>query len=326
MSQRHFTRLERVQLQTLKTAGLSNQECARQLGFHPSSIGRELARGRSTKTRSGYSSSVAKQFTYTKRLVANQQHRKLRRGSLLSLWLVICLARQWSPEQIMLQLRRRKSQVAISYHTIYRWLWQHTKVAGLRQFLRHPRLRRKYGTKRRAKQRELLKKRWIDSRPKVINNRRTYGHWEGDTVVGAKTTGAIVTLVERRSGYLLAGYVPRNTMVNFRVVATNLLNELPAKLRLSLTLDNGSEMNDYETLEKHTGAVIYFAQPYHSWERGTNENTNGLLRQYFPKGSYFTDLDQAKLDRAVHLINTRPRKRHHGETPAQLLKKLGIAI
>lgn len=299
MSQRHFTRLERVQLQTLKTAGLSNRECARQLGFHPSSISRELTRGRCSHTKSSYSVAVARNYAATKRLAANQQHRKLHRGSLLSLWLVICLARQWSPEQIMLRLRRHKSQVAVSYHTIYRWLWRHVKVAKLRLFLRHPKLRRKYGTKRREKQRELLKKNWIEKRPKGATNRTHYGHWEGDTVVGAKATGAIVTLVERKSGYLLAGYVPRNTMYNFRVTTTGLMSRLPLNLRRSLTLDNGSEMNDFEVLEQRTGLSIYFAHPYHSWEQGTNENTNGLLRQYFPKGSSFTDLDLVKLDRAV---------------------------
>jgi transposase, IS30 family len=191
--------------------------------------------------------------------------------------------------------------------------------------LRHKKLRRNYGTKRREKQRELQKKRWIDER--TTNQRLFYGHWEGDTVRGKGTSGHLVTLVERKSGYALAGYIPHATKEQFRVCVEELLAPLPKHLKQSLTLDNGTEMQDYEVLERNTGMTIYFAHPYHSWERGSNENFNGLLRQFFPKGSSFAGTTKEQVDLAVTLLNTRPRKRLGYVSPAELLTSyLGVAI
>jgi transposase, IS30 family len=141
------------------------------------------------------------------------------------------------------------------------------------------------------------------------------------------TSGALVTLVERKSGYLLAGYIPRGTKEAFRQCTEQLFATLPNHLKRSLTLDNGTEMQDFEVLERHTGMTIYFAHPYHSWERGTNENTNGLLRYFFPKQSSFAALTQEDIDQAVRLLNTRPRKRHGYVSPAELLRPyLGGAV
>jgi transposase, IS30 family len=219
--------------------------------------------------------------------------------------------------------------VGLSHATVYRWLWAQPRVfvASMWQFLRHKKLRRKYGMKRREWQRELTKKRWIDDRPQTVNDRLFYGHWEGDTVRGKDNSGHLVTLVERKSGYVLAGYIPQATKEAFRHYVEQLFEPLPNHLKRSLTLDNGTEMNDFEELERHTGMTIYFAHPYHSWERGSNENTNGLLRQFFPKGSSFTGTTKEQVDLAVNLLNTRPRKRHGYVSPAELLKPyLGVAI
>lgn len=330
MSHRHFTRSERQEIQTLLRAKLSNREIARQLGYHHSSIGRELQRGASSASVTGYSVRQANKRSKQVRADANQQHRKLYAGSVLSFYLCLRLAKYWSPEQIALHLSKpkRRRRLAISLHTIYRWIWGHGKksLRLLKKFLRHPSLRRKYGTKRREQQRVLTKKTWIEQRPPGANNRTRYGHWEGDTVCGSKNSGRLVTLVERKSGYLLAAIVPDGTMASFRDAAVQLLMQVPPKLRRSLTLDNGSEMNEFESIQKRTRATVYFATPYHSWERGTNENTNGLLRQFFPKGSEFTYVTQRQVDASVHLLNTRPRKRLNAETPAEQLKKLGVAI
>ena len=323
MSHRHFTRVERVQLQTLRRAGLSNAGIARQLGFHPSSVGRELRRGASPASATGYSVRLANRHAKAARYAANQQHRKLHHGSALSLYLSMLLAKLWSPEQIALHMAKHCKAAAVSFHTIYRWIWSHGRaaLATIRPYLRHPKLRRKYGTKRREQQRELAKKRWIEERSAGCTNRSRYGHWEGDTVLGAKGSGRLVTLVERKSGYLLAALIPDGHMASFRDAAVALLDGLPDKLKCSLTLDNGKEMNEYESIERRTGLTVYFAHPYHSWERGTNENTNGLLRQFFPKGSDFSLLTQTDVDHAVHMLNTRPRKRLNAETPAERLKR-----
>ena len=319
MAHQHFTRTDRVFLQQLRTSGLSVASCARILRKHRSSIYRELKRG-AENTSSGYSIRASRARSKRLRRQANQQHRKLNEH--LALRIVELLKLYWSPEQIA-------SAVGLSHSTIYRWLWSQPKafISEMLQYLRHPKARRKYGSKRRQKQRELSKKRWIDQRPRSIDRREDYGHWEGDTVVGKNRSGYLVTLVERKSGYALTGHIPDKSMVTFRRCTERLLEPLPSCLKRSITLDNGTEMNDYEVLENNTGIPIYFAHPYHSWERGCNENFNGLLRQFYPKSRELREVDQAGLDHALRLINTRPRKRHGYKSPDALLKlDLGVAI
>lgn len=312
MAHHHFTRDERVILAKLISEGLSTRSCARILGFHPSSVYRELARGAS-ETRSGYSVRVARTRTRTLRAAANQQHRRLNAARAEQ---VTALIRQYySPDQA-------GQAVGLSHSTVYRWLWAQPKafIASLWKFLRHKKLRRKYGTKRRERQREATKKRWIDVRPQVTNDRVFYGHWEGDTVRGHRHSGYLVTLVERKSGYALVGHIPHSTKEAFRQSVEQLMAPLPSHLKRSLTLDNGTEMSDFEALERHTNMPVYFAHPYHSWERGTNENFNGLLRQFFPKNRDFSTISKKELDLAVKLLNTRPRKRHGYKSPAELIK------
>lgn len=319
MAHHHFTRDDRVLLVKLKTAGLSNRSCARILGFHPSTIGRELQRGCAATT-IGYSMRVARHRASLLRFQANQQHRKL--GAVEAARITNLIRQYYSPDQA-------GQAIGLSHSTVYRWLWSQSKafLVGIWQYLRHPKLRRKYGTKRREKQRELQKKRWIDARPQTINDRLFFGHWEGDTVVGKDNSGYLVTLVERKSGYALVGHIPKATKENFRAKAEELLAPLPKHFKRSLTLDNGREMNDYEELERHTNIPIYFAHPYHSWERGSNENFNGLLRQFFPKGSDFSRITNQQIDLAVNLLNTRPRKRHGYKSPYQLIEPyLRVAI
>jgi len=319
MAHHHFTRDDRVLLAKLKTSGLTTASCARVLGFHPSSVYRELQRG-AADTATGYDVRVARARAKQLRTTANQQHRKLYQSQAERITELI--RQYYSPDQA-------GQVIGLSHATVYRWLWAQPKafLASIWQFLRHPKLRRKYGTKRREKQRELSKKRWITERPDTANQRLFYGHWEGDTVHGNQHSGYLVTLVERKSGYALVGHIPKATKEQFRLCAERLLAPLTGHLRRSLTLDNGSEMADYEELERHTGVPVYFAHPYHSWERGSNENLNGLLRQFFPKSRDFSTISKQELDLAVTLLNTRPRKRHGYASPAELLKPyLDVAI
>jgi IS30 family transposase len=319
MAHHHFTREDRVLLVKLKTSGLSTTSCARILGFHPSSVYRELQRG-AAPTAIGYDVRVARKRNKRLRTAANQQHRKLFRHQAERITTLI--RHYYSPDQA-------GKAVGLSHATVYRWLWAQSQafLASMRPFLRHPKLRRKYGTKRREHQRELLKKRWIDERPTTVNERLFYGHWEGDTVHGNRHSGYLVTLVERKSGYALVGLIPKATKTQFRRCVERLLEPLPSHLKRSLTLDNGSEMADYEILERQANMPVYFAHPYHSWERGSNENLNGLLRQFFPKTRDFRTITKQELDLAVKLLNTRPRKRHGYVSPCELLKPyLAVAV
>lgn len=219
MAHTHFTRSDRVILQKLKFAGKTNVFCAEVLGFHPSTISRELRRGYAT-TCTGYSVSIAQNKAINLRRAANQQHRKL--NQLQATQIIKLIQQYYSPDQA-------GRAVSLSHSTVYRWLCSQGKqfINSIRKYLRHSKLRRKYGTKRREKQRELLKKSWIDERPKGANNRSRYGHWEGDTVVGKGRSGYIVTHVERKTGYLLAGLIPRATKENFRVCTESLFERLP---------------------------------------------------------------------------------------------------
>jgi IS30 family transposase len=150
--------------------------------------------------------------------------------------------------------------------------------------------------------------------------RSRYGHWEGDTIVGKGRSGYIATFVERKSGYLKAVKLTRATAKNFEAAAKRCFATVPESYRQTLTLDNGTEMSNYEEIERITAVKLYFANPYHSWERGTSENTNGLLRFYFPKQMSFAHLTQEQLDAAVLEINTRPRKRLGYRTPMEVFR------
>ncbi len=316
MAYHHFTTTDRRLLQKLKMQGFSNSYCARILGYHSSTIGRELRKGYCNSTKTNYHVTIAGEKTRLRRLKANQQHRRLFNNSKQSEVIITLLKEYWSPDQIANQLK-------LSNSTIYRWLWNQDKelINNLRPYLRQPKMRRRYGTKRREKQRELLKKRWIDDRPEIINKRLTYGHWEGDTVFGNRNSGYLVTMVERKSGFLLVDLIPNKTKQAFKDSTINLFKVLPLKAKQSLTLDNGTEMNSFEAIEKQTKAMIYFAHPYHSWERGTNENTNGLLRQFFPKNKDFSTITKKELEYVANLINNRPRKRLNYQTPNQVFTK-----
>jgi len=175
---------------------------------------------------------------------------------------------------------------------------------------------------RKEKRAVLASPRHISKRPKHIEYRKTYGHWEGDTVHGVAKSGYIATYVERKSGYLVAQVLSpaQYSSVGFAEATEQCLKDIPNSYRKTLTLDNGPEMKYAERIEKTTGVNVYYANPYHSWERGTNENTNGLLRYFFPKKSSFATLTQEELDQAVYLLNTRPRKRLNWRTPEQMIK------
>ncbi len=232
------------------------------------------------------------------------------------------LKNNWAPQQIAGWLRATGKAAQVCAQTIYDWVYRYRH-----DLLRHLHCRKgKYrrtraSTLRKAFRDHLKEPRLITNRPASVMKRNRYGHWEGDTVRGKGNSGSIATFVERKSGYLLAVKLQRPTAAAFASAAGASFKAVPDRYRKTLTLDNGSEMADYEPIEQHSRLNVYFAHPYHSWERGTNENTNGLLRFYFPKQMSFSSLTQQQLDEAVQQINTRPRKRLGYRTPADVFKR-----
>ncbi|MGL4512595.1 MAG: IS30 family transposase, partial [Lacipirellulaceae bacterium] len=161
----------------------------------------------------------------------------------------------------------------------------------------------------------------VADRPKGVDERRRFGDWEGDTVVGAKHRGALVTHVERKSGYLLAARLDQKNSRCVNRATRRLFAPLPKGLRRTLTLDNGKEFARHKELARQNDLAVYFADPYAAWQRGTNENTNGLLRQYFPKGTDFTKVSHHDVRQAAQELNQRPRKRLGYRTPLEALRR-----
>jgi IS30 family transposase len=231
------------------------------------------------------------------------------------------LTEGWSPEQISGRLRREGS-LRISYETIYKYIWSEKHAGGslhlcLRQ--RTKKHRKRYATKERRGR--LAGKRHISERPTAVEKRRTIGHWEIDTVHGSGRD-SVATLVERVSGYTLIGKLLNVTAgaLNDRVL--KLLRRPKRKLHLvfkTFTADNGTEFHSHLEIERKTGVRFYFASPYHSWERGTNENTNGLIRQYLPKRMSMASLTQSECNEIARRLNDRPRKRLGYATPTEIL-------
>ena len=320
----HFNREERIRLAALKQAGLSNKEIARELRRDKTTIGRELQRNWSVAKKK-YLPGAAQELYEQRRSAANQQFHKIIPDSELEKYIVKKLKKYWSPQQIAGRIKRKKLfKTTIIHETIYQHIY-HDKPE-LKKYLRctKGKYRRRYGTKIREKQREEAKKKRIDERPAVVESRQRIGDWEGDTIVGGEKTIHILTHADRKSGLLMADKASDVTAPAIRRLTVERFNKLPKKKRQTITYDNGVQFAEHETTERDLNIPIYFAYPYHSWERGTNENTNGLLRQFFPKKSAFKHVTQQHLDRIVKLINTRPRKRHNYATPEEVFG--GVAV
>jgi IS30 family transposase len=225
----------------------------------------------------------------------------------------------WSPDQVSKTLAI-EGILNICHETIYQHIYKDKKAGGsLCLHLRH-RCRKKRKRYRSNDSRGVLRgKLMIQDRPQDINDRTAIGHWEIDTVLGDYSRVCVVTLVERKTGYLCIGRLQSRTTaeLNHRVISIIKQSRMPF---LSITADNGTEFHGYKEIEESTGTLFFFATPHHAWERGTNENTNGLIRQYLPKGKSMHWITQRTCDTIAHEINTRPRKRLFYQTPIKALE------
>jgi len=210
----------------------------------------------------------------------------------------------------------------ISLETIYQWIYLDAGQGGelYTHLRRHHKKRRKQ--KRYGSGHGLIPGRVsISERPKIVDHRERFGDWEGDTVEGAKGSGGIASHVERKSRYLIAAKLPDKTASTLTSESTKAFWRVPKVMRKTLTVDNGKEFSQFKKLEEKTGLTIYFADPYAAWQRGLNENTNGLLRQYFPKGMNFMKVTDKNLALAVKKLNHRPRKCLNYQTPHEVYYK-----
>ena len=311
MAYGHLTSVERMYIEVLHAEGHGPSEIARRIGRNKSSVSRELRRNVTTGI--GYKAAFAEFHRSNRRVTANREMRKISDGSALAEFIFGKLRLRWSPDEIRDDIGNHAHLATICNETLYRFIKD-----------RHPEFkkyllilsRKNYRKRGLGKKETVLNRRMIDERPAVIDTRKTLGHWEGDTIVSACKNKAIATFAERKSGYYMAGKMEDRTAETMKDVTVQLFRKsVPKCLRKTCTNDNGTEFAEHEVTEKALTMTMYFAHPYHSWERGTNENTNRLLRQFFPKGTNFSEITQEDIDWAVDLINHRPRKRLNYRTP-----------
>jgi len=313
MTYHQITFAERYSLGLLRQRGLSAAAIARVLGRHRSTVSREVRRNH-THHDGGYRPPLADWYARGRR----SRSRRNTQFTAADWTRVEGLVREdWSPEQVAGWLRRR-GELRISHETIYRYIWADKRQGGtLYQHLRGARKlkRKRYG---RADSRgRLAGKRPITARPRGAETRSRFGHWEGDTMLGAGQAGpCVLTLVERKSGFVAVGKLRQRTGADVNQRAHRLIRAQPRRVR-TLTVDNGTEFHSYAALERAIPTRFYFATPHHACERGTNEKTNGLLRQYLPKGASMAHLTQHDCNRIATKLNRRPRKRLGYQTPEE---------
>lgn len=313
---KHFTTKERESLLVMLKKGQKNSEIAKELGRSPSSISREIRRN--AETRETYSA-----------IQAEEQYRERRKNCVRPFKLSNpdyakkvseLLGSYWSPEEISGRLKLENSRIRISTCTIYRGLENGLLDPTLRKMLRI-KGRSRHGGHKKSKCGHLDIEYTIHDRPKSVESRKTIGHWEGDTVRGAKWSGCIGTQVERVSRYAVLFKIPDRTAATFTEANVQAFEKIPKKKRRSFTVDHGKEFSMHRELSAKLNCKVYFADPHAPWQRGTNENLNGLLRQFFPKRTSFAEVTQQDVDAVASLLNRRPRKSLGWRSPEEVFFK-----
>ena len=306
----HFTTKEREKLLQFKAQGLKQIEIAQKLGRSRSSVSRELKRNSSED---GSYSAFEAEGKYRWRRKRCVRKRRLDNVELKK-HVTEKLHDYWSPEQIDGRLKLEHSSFQISFATIYRAVHNGDLDIPKKCFRRGGRKPSPHKDETRGR---LHGHKTIHQRPRAADTRSQYGHWEGDTVRGAQGKGAAATFVDRRSGFLVAALMPDRKAKTLTDAVCSAFSAFPPSLLRSFTVDNGNEFFDYQNVEQRLNTDVYFADPYCSWQRGLNENTNGLLRQYFPKKCDFLTVSLQDFQAVVHSLNTRPRKRLGFRSPAE---------
>ncbi len=310
MNYTHLTQEQRYQIYALIKAGFNRTQIAAEISVHKSTVSREVRRNRGQR---GYRPKQAHELASTR-----QQQRVAPRIEPQT-WqqIEMLLSQEWSPEQISGRLVL-EGQATVSHERIYQYIYQDKQQGGvLYRHLRSQKKRRKrYG--RYDRRGHLPARRSIAERPKIVAEKRRLGDWEADTIIGRNHQQAIVSLVERKSKLTRLARVTHNTAELVAQAMTVQLAPLQVK---TITSDHGREFAKHQSIAQQLKADFYFAHPYSSWERGLNENTNGLVRQYFPKKHDFVTITDTEINRVMERLNNRPRKTLGYKTPNEVFFK-----
>lgn len=319
----HLSNEERFYIHQAVREGKRNVEIAHALGRDASTISREKRRNMWPSAHL-YTYDWARYFHRQRQGRAYaRKHRTLTAQA--ETFIVVLLKRYLSPEQISAYLKAHHA-ITLSHETIYRFIYRNGHTHGpLRKYLRHAgkRRRKRYGSGARAS--HIPNRTPIQDRPPIVAQKKRIGDWECDTLVGKDRKSALVTMVERKSLFTLCAAVPQKTAESVQQAIIRLLAPVAHKVK-TLTFDNGTEFIQHEKIAAALKAKTYFATPYASWERGINENTNGLLRQFFPKHTNFQTVTPTQIEQILELLNNRPRKTRGYNTPNQLFAKTFVPL
>jgi IS30 family transposase len=323
MSYKHLTLEERYHIQAYKEAGYKQNEIAEEIGVDPSTISRELQKN-SSKIRKRYTATKANQVAKDKRMYASRKSNK-KMDNKLKKTVTKYLLNDWSPEQISARLKLT-NDIDISFVRIYQFIEQDKQEGGdLYTHLRfyHTGHRRaRYGSKSKGRIKDRVS---ISQRDEIVDEKSRVGDWEIDTIVGAKQKGAITTVVERATSLLRISIPTSKKAIDIENETIRIMLPLKEKIH-TITSDNGLEFSNHKNISQALEYEHYFCHPYSSWERGLNEYTNGLIRQYIPKGTSFDDITPEYIQMIEDKLNNRPRKALGWKTPNEAFYCLKMAV
>lgn len=319
MHYKQLTFEQRVAIKAYLKIGLKRYQIAQQIGVHPTTVSRELKRNTGAK---GYRPQQAQLKTAARRLLAAKH---VNFTPAVKQRVEFYLKHDWSPEQISGYLKLRE-HIHISHETIYQHVWADKRAGGsLYRHLRwsQKKKRKRYG--RNDRRGQIPNRVSIDARPAVVAQKTRLGDWEADTMIGKHHQGALVSIVERKSQWTCLNRVPHKTADLVTAAINQKLGAFKAQVH-TVTVDNGKEFAGHEQLAAELDAEIYFAHPYRSWERGLNENINGLIRQYFPKNYDFRLITDEDILFVENRLNNRPRKSLNFQTPNEIFFNSSVAL
>lgn len=329
MQYKHFSIEEREKIQEMLWQKSSIRDIAKALGRNPSSISREIAKNRFNQINK-YAPRAAHNRAMIKRKIRGRTDRL--KNERIRKYVIEHLKRRWSPEQIAGRIKEELNE-KISHEAIYQYVYAQIYRDGygylkpscedLRMCLRRRRKRRMRKGLRKPQRMPSFQGVSIDFRPAVVEKRLRIGDWESDTVESANHKPGINTCVERKTGFVMITKLKNGKSESTVSAIKNRMFLLPNKAKRTITFDNGRENSSWRELEEAIGIKAFFAHQYHSWERGTNENTNGLIRDYFPKKTDFTKIKENDITYIEYELNSRPRKRLNWKTP---LEAMSVAL
>lgn len=320
---KHLSIHERDLLSVLRSEGRSLREIAKKLGRSPATISRELQRN-VPPIRRGYYLAHKAQYRSDERNRQSRTRKRLK-DTRIRRRVATRIRKGWSPELIAGWLKDRYPHLKVSHEAIYQWIYTDER-ALIECLVRSHRKRKNRGYSRRHKKSHIPERISIKERPKHIDKRHQMGHWETDTMISRKNLVALQVTVERKSRYTRIAKLKKKGSREMSLALTRRLSRYHKSLRLSITYDNGSENADHSRTNRVLGTKSWFCEPYHSWERGTVENTIGIIRRFFPKRTDLAKIPQARLKSVERWLNNRPRKCLGFKTPSGIFRAESVAL